>query len=298
MTPRSNSNAQPVRLLVAVLALGAFYWGLYRMPVPGAKAGLDPQKSRDLQDQAAVMRRYGKWDRALAPTMKLRNAYPENPIYIGQLAEIYDHLGRYREEAAMWEQFLVHAPRPIEGCPQIGDAYEKQGLPKQAIAAFEKCLGLEPESPDQIFYLARALERDGQTDRAAELYQRGAAADPAYADLTIGLARIRLQQGKPDEARRVAAAALVESPKNPDALLVLGLACVREGDRTAARNYFERGVRVADGYADLHLALANLDEQDANLNEAIEHYEKVVALDKSNQQAAERLDLLRRAARE
>lgn len=298
MTLRLNPNAQPVRLAAAALALGAFYWGLYRMPVPGAKSGLDPEKSRELQDQAAVMRRYGKWDRAVTPTMKLHNAYPENSIYIGQLAEIYDHLGRYREEAAMWEQFLVHAPRPIEGCPQIGDAYEKQGLPKQAIAAFEKCLALEPESPDQIFYLARALESDGQTDRALELYQRGAAANPAYTDLTIGLARIRLQQGKLDEARRVAAAALVESPNNPDALLVLGLACVRQGDRTAARNYLERGVRVADGYADLHLALANLDEQDANLNQAIEHYQKVVALDKGNEQAAQRLDLLRRAARE
>lgn len=298
MTPRANSNAQPVRLAVAVLALGAFYWGLYRMPVPGAKAGMDPEQSRELQDQAAVMRRYGKWARALPPTMKLHNAYPDNHIYIGQLAEIYDHLGKYREEAAMWEQFLVHAPLPIEGCPQIGEAYEKQELAKQAIAAFEKCLALEPESPDQIFYLARALEHDGQTDRAAELYQRGTAANPAYADLTIGLARIRLRQGKPEEARRVAAAALVESPNNADALLVLGLACLREGDRAAARNYFERGVRVADGYADLHLALANLDEQDANLNEAIEHYQKVVALDKSNQQAAERLDLLRRAARE
>ncbi|HEY1242693.1 MAG TPA: tetratricopeptide repeat protein [Bryobacteraceae bacterium] len=295
---RPNPNAQPVRLAVAALALGAFYWGLYRMPVPGAKTGLDPEKSRELQDEAAVMRRYGKWARALPPTMKLHNAYPESHIYIGQLAEIYDHLGKFREEAAMWEQFLLHAPRPIEGCPQIGEAYEKQGLAKEAITAFEKCLAIEPESSDQIFYLARALERDGQTDRAAELYARGAAANPTYSDLAIGLARMRLRQGKPDEARRLAAGALVESPNNADALLVLGLACVRKGDRAAARNYLERGVRVADGYADLHLALANLDEQDANLSQAIEHYQKAVALDKSNLQAAQRLDLLRRAARE
>ena len=38
------------------------------------------------------MRRLGKWERALQPILKLHAAYPESPIYLQRMAEIYDHL--------------------------------------------------------------------------------------------------------------------------------------------------------------------------------------------------------------
>jgi tetratricopeptide (TPR) repeat protein len=296
MRARLNPKPPWARLAGSLLALGAFYWGLYRMPVPGAAgAALNSEKSRQLQDETAVLHRQGKWAQALEPTLRLHAAYPESPIYAGHLAEIYDHLGRYREEAGMWEQFLVHAPRPIEACPQIGQAYQKQGLPKQAIAAFEKCLSFEPDSPDSIFVLAHALEQDGQTDRAGALYERGLALNPRSADLAMGSARIKLRQGKLEDARQLAARTLAAFPKNPDALLVLGLACARQGDRAAARSYLERGVEIADGYADLHVALGNLAEQDANLGVAIQQYQKAAQLDKNNLEAINRLEMLRKA---
>ena len=294
MRLHANPNSPTLRLLATALVLGMFYYGLFRMPVPGSSGGLDPDQARELQEESAVMRRYGNWTKALPLTLKLHEAYPESHIYIGQLAEIYDHLGRYREEAEMWEQFLERAPRPIEGCPQIGQAYEKQGLPKKALQAFEKCLAIEPTDPDQIFYLARAVEQDGQTDRAAALYARGVELSPNYSDLAIGLARMRMRQGKFEEARRLLIHVLDQSPKNPDALLVLGLACERLGERKEAKSYLERGVAVAGDYADLHLALASLAEQDADLNTAIQHYGKAVELDKTNAQAAHRLEMLRK----
>lgn len=268
------------------------------MPVSGGrKNGLNPETARALQDESAVMRRYGNWARALPPTQQLHEAYPESHIYVAELAEIYHHLSRYREEAAMWEAFWMRAPLPIEACPQIGDAYQNQGLTKQAIGALERCLTVEPESPDQMFYLARALERDGEIERAAALYAHGLAARPEDPDLTLGLARARLRQGKYAECRALADSVVKRSPNNPDALLVLGLLATREGHRTEARNYLERGVRAADGYADLHLALANLAEQDANLDVAIVHYRRVAELDKGNSAAAERLQMLERARR-
>jgi len=295
MRLHANPNSPPLRLFATVLALGAFYWGLFRVPVAGsAGGGLEPDKARELQEESAVMQRYGNWTKALPLTLKLHEAYPESHIYIGQLADIYDHLGRFREEAEMWEAFLERAPRPIEGCPQIGQSYEKQGLPKQAMKAFERCLAIEPTDPDQVFYLARSVEKDGQIDRAAALYARGVELSPNYSDLAVGLARVRMRQGKVEEARRLLVHVLEQSPKNPDALLVLGLACERLGQRQEAKNYLERGVAVAGDYVDMHLALASLAEQEADLTTAILHYGKAVELDKSNTDAARRLDMLRK----
>lgn len=290
-----NPNSAPLRLFVTVLALGMFYWGLFRLPVRGSSGGgLEPEEARALQEESTVMRRYGKWDRALPLTLKLHDAYPESHIYIGQLAEIYDHLGRYRDEAGMWEEFIERAPRPIEGCPQIGQSYEKQGLPKDAIKAYEKCAAIDSTDPDQIFYLAHAVEKDGQIDRAAALYARGVELSPNYSDLAVGLARMRMRQGKFEEARKLAAGILAGSPRNADALLVLGIACERLGNRAEAKSYLERGVQAADGYADLHLALASLAEQDSDLNTAILHYGRAVELDKTNAEAAHRLALLKK----
>lgn len=268
------------------------------MPAPGGeKSVLSPEKARALQDESAVLRRYGKWARALPPTLKLHEAYPESHIYIAELAEIYHHLYRYREEAAMWEAFWMRAPLPIEACPQIGDAYQAQGLAKQAIGALERCLALEPESPDQMFYLAHELERNGEMERAAAVYAHGLEVKPDNPDLAIGLARVRLRQGKYAESRSLAGSVIKRTPNSPDALLVLGLVSTREGHRAEARNYLERGVRAADGYVDLHLALANLAEQDANLDAAIVQYRRVAELDKNNSEAVQKLELLERARR-
>ena len=298
METRSNSKTQAARIVMVAAALGVFCWGVYWMPAPGGrKSGLSPEKARALQDESAVMRRYGNWARALPPTQQLHEAYPESHIYIQELAEIYHHLSRYREEAAMWEAFWMRAPLPIEACPQIGDAYQSQGLAKQAIGVLERCLAVEPESPDQMFYLAHTLERNGEIERAAALYAHGLAVRPGDPDLTIGLARLRLRQGKYAECRALAGSVIERTPNNPDALLVLGLLSTREGRRTEARNYLERGVRAADGYADLHLALANLAEQDANLEAAIYQYRRVAELDKNNSAVVERLRMLERAHR-
>ena len=294
---RNRFQSPILQAAASALAVGAFIWGLsVQLPAPGAAVkALNPEESRKLQEACAALIRSEKWHEALEPTLELHAAYPESHIYIGQLAQIYDHLKKYKEESAMWEEFLVRAPRPIEGCPQIGDAYQKQGLPQQAITAFEKCLAIEPQNPDSIFYLARAWERAGDLTKAADLYQRGTAVSPDYPDLQMGLARIRLRQDQPEEARNLASKILQRSPENPDALLVMGLACQRLGNRKDARAYLEKGVKLADTYADFHLALANIAEQDSDLNQAIAQYQRVAELDKTNMLAVQRLSALRGA---
>ena len=294
MLPQLNSNARPSRCVLSALALGVFCWGVFGLRISGAGAPLDVDEARRLQDDAAYLRRLGRWRSALKPVLRLHAASPESHIYLSQLAEIYHHLERYGDEAATWEEFLVHAPLPIEGCPQIGQAYEKQGSLKQAIGAFEKCLLLDQNNADSILSLALALEHNGDTARAAALYEHGIALTPDNRDLRTGLARARLRQGRAQDARKLAGGVLDKAPTDVDALLVAGLACQRLGDRGKAREYLERGVHLADTYTDFHVALGNMAEQDADLVQARTHYRRVMELDKSNREVAQRLDSIER----
>ena len=295
MTP-ARQETQVLRLVRATVVLAIFYAILFRVPIPGtAGKTLQPRDLQRLQERSAALRRAGKWQRAIEPALRLHTEYPENHIYIDNMAEIYSHLGRYREEAAMWELFLTRAPLPGEGCPQIGQAYEKQGKPKETLDAFERCLAFDPADTDSIYYLAHTLERQGLSERAAAMYERGVALSPNYSDMQIGLARMRLRQDRASEAKQIAETVVKRSPENVDALLVLGLAWRSDGNRARARTYLERGSKLADRYADFHIVLGGMAEQDNDINGAIRHYQKVTDIDRRNTSIALRLDALKKA---
>jgi len=190
--------------LISTLSLVMFFWGLYRMPMPqvGAKE-VSENELRELREDLAIATRLGKWPRALRASQKLHEAYPGEPIYLASRGLIYGNLGRYREAAEIWSEYLDHSPTPVEACPQAAQAYERQGLMSNAIRVYERCLSFEPENPDSIFYLAHTLERNGQTERAEELYRRGIQVRPDNPDLAVGLARVRLRQGQVEEARKL-----------------------------------------------------------------------------------------------
>jgi hypothetical protein len=65
------------------------------------------------------------------------------------------------------------------------------------------------------------------------------------------------------------------------------------GDRKEAKEYLQRGVKLADTYTDFHLALAGIAEQDSDLNQAIAQYRRVAELDKTNLVAVQRLNTLK-----
>jgi len=258
-----------------------------------ASSSLTAEKSRELLNLSNTLFQEGKYPEALTPTLQLHAAFPEDHIYIGRLAEIYDRLGQYHEEAQLWEKFMEHAPLPIEACPQIGLAYEKQGLRQEAIGAFERCLALDPENRDSIFYLANSLERSNQLDRAAELYEHGISIAPNSPDLLLGLARINLRRGNVSAAKEGASIVLAKSPENTDAFLVLGLAYSEEGDLPHARMILQKGVKLADTSSALHAALARIAEREKNVPEAIQHYQRALELDPGNRDLADRLGALK-----
>jgi tetratricopeptide (TPR) repeat protein len=243
-----------------------FYWALILNPwvdesaaSGGAQSvnGLTTEAVRDLVGQSKKLLLEKKYDQALPVMLRVHKAYPESHIYIEQLATIYAALGRFGDEAQMWEKFLQYAPMPAEGCPQIGQAYEKQSKPVEAEKAFERCYVIEPNSDNILFY-AHAVEMKGDYRKAEALYEQGVKRSPNYGDMSVGLARVQMFQGQSAKARQRVLVVLKKSPDNVDALLVAGMACTRTGDFAEARRYLEHGLKLSPSYRDLQVALAFL----------------------------------------
>ncbi len=296
--PLTQKQSQIVRIVVPLFIVGVFLAVIFLKPGSswfGKLRGtaLTPEESRQLNDEGKSLFVAGKYQEALTPLLRLNKAYPDNHIYLEQLAQTYDHLGRYKEEAEYWEKYMDHAPTPLQACPGLGQAYAKQGEAhqKQAMSAFERCLALDPNNTDSIFYLAHFLEAD-QPDRAAELYARGLKLVPTYADLRLGLARIWYRQDKTAEAKQAAEQVLARNPNYQDALLLMGMMYYKENNYAQAKAYLQRGTAVGDTYLDFHVLLARIAEDEKNIPEAIKQYTRLAQLKPDEPRYRSKLDTL------
>jgi tetratricopeptide (TPR) repeat protein len=257
-----------VRFLLPCLILYLFYWSLWLNPYVDEGADKDADdhlssaKAQRLLARGRQLMQEQRYEDALNPTLELYKAYPENSIYIDQLARIYNKLERWKEEAAMWEKYLVYSPTPVEGCPQIGLAYRRMDEEELAYKAFERCLAIE-ENSDNLMFMAHSLERKGKYREADELYGKALKRAPEYPDVIIGKARCEIRLGKAAVAKERVLRLLETRSDNADALLAAGMACMRTGDYKAARQYLLHGRRVRPLDKDFRVMLARAARQSA-----------------------------------
>jgi tetratricopeptide (TPR) repeat protein len=252
-----------IRFAFPLLILYLFWWGFVENPWVEDENSGNPDALSIAQVQRLVKESNAlvaaqKPEQALVPLLRLYRAYPESPIYIKQIAEIYQSLNRYEESAAMWEHFLQYSSRPTEGCPSIGLAYKNAAKPQEAFKAFERCWELDKQDSDSIYYYAHELEMSGQTQAAYDLYKHGVRLTSEYADLRIGLARVEIRLGHLSEARSRLREVLERQPTNVDALLAAGMAGAASGETAAAIVYLEKAQRLSPGDADVRRVLARV----------------------------------------
>jgi tetratricopeptide (TPR) repeat protein len=220
--------------------------------------GLSPEDVRVLRWKGANLMESEQYDEAEEIYVKLHKEFADNAVYSGELAKIRHAQHRYDEEAVLWEDYVLHSPTPVEGCPQIGEAYRSAGDNVKALDALKRCWEYEPTNSDMILFYALELEHNGDRKTAHDLYVKGHEISPRYADLTVGLARTELSMGRKEEARNHILEALNRTPDNPDALLAAGIILARTGDKQAARRYLQHGVEVSPTYEEMRTALAAL----------------------------------------
>ncbi|HET6841908.1 MAG TPA: tetratricopeptide repeat protein [Candidatus Angelobacter sp.] len=278
--------------LCVVLVYVAFLEKPWFHPAPASAAEFSADDAGGLWEESKSLVRDGKYEQALPGVLRLHEKYPGNHIYLEMAAEIYNHLGRYKEETEYWEMYLDRAPDPSDACARLGAAYQEQGKEKEAISAQERCLERDPQNTDYIFFLAHSLERAGQTSRAGELYQRGLKISPDNSDLQTGYARVLIREGKREQAKGLILRRLEKAPDDVDALLVAGLILSGEGDLPKAKQYLTHGVQLSDGYLDFHRALADIAEREHDYPEAIRHYDRILKEHPDDQQLRAKRDAL------
>jgi tetratricopeptide (TPR) repeat protein len=282
-------NSHVVRISLPVSLLCLFYLVIYYLPtvtVGISPAVLSLEQTREILALSRKNLREHKLQDALELTEKLHKAYPQNHIYLEQLASIYHTLERYKEEAESWELYMKYSPTAVEACPQIGEAYRRQGLIQETLNACQRCLALDEKNVDSLFFLGLAYERSNQLEKAAEFYQRAIQLHPPYEDPRIGLARVSLRQGKTAKAQELISKVYEQTPNNVDGLLVFGMTLRSAGQLAEAKKYLQRGTELASTYTDFYIVLGGIAEQEGDSAAAIKYYDRALELAPENRDIA------------
>jgi len=226
-------------------------------------------------EESRTARERGDNQKAAELLVKLLEKDPDNYLYLSDLIEAYHALRRFRDEGETWERYMLVAPTPDHGCPDIAVAWQRAGNGRKAFSWYQKCYEMAPVA-DNIFNLARQYEKAGRYDQAARLYEQGVRDAPDYADMALGLGRAYMRLDRNAEAQAIAERVLKTKPDYADALLLMGSAARRTGDNAAARKALEHGVAVSPDYADMRYMLGLVLESEGDMEGAAAQYRKAL----------------------
>lgn len=97
-------------------------------------------------EESRNLLREGRLEEALQLTKEIDKQNKANTVTLIQLATIHNRLGQFRQEAEVWERFVLIAPRPEEACPDLPRAYERAHIREKALEASRRCIGFDPGS--------------------------------------------------------------------------------------------------------------------------------------------------------
>jgi len=281
MTPGSRGT----HLFRAVAGLGVAAlcgWGLWvrprRQPRVLNAETLAAEREALFQERTALLIHAGRLQEALPLVARTLEAYPGNPVYLKQAADLQGRLGHLREEADLLERFLKVAPTPGDAFPALGDVYRELGRMDLCLHAFQRAVALEPANPEFLYYLGRAYEYGHQYAKARQTYQVACALRPGDPDALAGWGRMEVFIGTPAQALRLSGQILGPNPDNVDGLLVQGMAYRQTGQYDLAEASLAKGLRISPRYTDFMVALAGVASSRGRRDEARVWYDRYLAV--------------------
>ena len=197
------------------------------------------------------------------PEVKLGDQLAEKGDWDGAVAAYRGALkkGPFDEDVKQrLEQAKIHA---AERHYAEGRQHLKENRVPEAVHAFKQALSLDPRAAVAANNLAwDYLERGGNLDRALQLAQTAKAELPDEAAVNDTLGWVYYKRDLPGPAIEHLRAAVEQSPTSPARRYRLGLAYLKNGDTTEARQTLQRVLTLDPDFAaaeDVRQALASLD---------------------------------------
>jgi arylsulfatase A-like enzyme/Flp pilus assembly protein TadD len=186
--------------------------------------------------------------------------------------------GRRLQALTALEDLVRRSPDSVPFLTRLARAQSVWGRKEEALATLKRAVALNPGLDFLHLRLAEESLEQGRLAEARAAYERALALNPRFAPAWLGLGEVGRRAGGDEEEREVllkAAASGTESAALAARLAQLDLAA---GRLESADRYAEEAVRLLPEYSAAWWLLGEAAEGQGRAKEAIERYEKAVAL--------------------
>jgi tetratricopeptide (TPR) repeat protein len=163
--------------------------------------------------------------------------------------------------------------------PLLGRIYLAQGNYRGAVAALEAAAAHQPDSPELLVELAIAYFYTGQYQKATEPLARALARDQRSAPAHHMLGKTYFMTGEFEKSARELQTALELVPDDYDVAYTLGLAYLKQHQLPQAKQIYERMVSQLGDRPQLRVLTGRAYRETGFPSEAIEEFQRAVALD-------------------
>jgi tetratricopeptide (TPR) repeat protein len=266
--PAMSEHAEASRQDAAELAMIEYYLGLslkFQRRYAKAlnhlnRAKLLAPRNHQIQGSCAVaLQHLQRFDDAIAVYEQMLALEPLDLATHLQVNELLYRQGRDERFLRSYDEAARKVPESALPLNAKGQFLLKAGRPHDAHEAFRQSLQIAPQDAATLTGLAHSLEALGDLASAQAFHDRSVLIHPRNPDTLVACAGFLLRSGDPRRALDVAARALAVQPADQAALALLGL-CYRafSDEREHLLNDYGSFVRVIDvdapdGYADMEV---------------------------------------------
>ncbi len=197
---------------------------------------------------------------------------------------------------------------PASGCRwaasgqnATGAKLYEQGQYSAALQRFQKVIAADPANADGYYNLAATNHRLGnqrgdvqQLTQAESLYNQCLDHDPNHVECHRGLAVLLIDTGRPDRAFALMKNWASQNPTFAEPRVELARLYEENQDPATALKYLEDAVQTDANNSRAWLALGRLREQSGDLPQALQNYQRSLAINSMQPMAAERVAALSR----
>ena len=177
---------------------------------------------------------------------------------------------KYKKRNPMADYFLME-----------GNKYLKKHDFKKALALADSAELYAIKKDDVYFFKGRIYSELGRFAKADEAYNNTININPNYIGAWNNLGNNAFRQQKFSQAVKYYNKEIIKN-KTSTPFRALGRAYVELGKTDSARICFQHSIDVNNNYASAYLNLAQLEEDEGNLNKALNHASRAYALEPNN----------------
>ena len=241
----------------------------------------DPYFTPSLLQLGKYYRNKNEFDLAIANFEKILEKTPENISALNNLGNTYQLMKKSTKAMELYAKALVLNPEVPELHFNVGNIFLLNGQIAEAEKKFRKTIELNALFHQAYVPLSKILVQNKQPKKAKELLVQALKISPNDSETLFQLANNYRASGEIEESTLYYKRALKEDPKHVNALNNLGVTYFAIGMTEEARVCYEKAILLEPENADVLFAIAKLNENEKKYKEAINNFEKLLALKSS-----------------